>query len=128
MDQVELSSRLSAFDSFLFLADEQQDQREGLNNDSLPTSDDQEGSKTEFVTYESNVRCIPGGPQERKDMQDRLSAFDKYMFLLDNGKSVNRKKTTGKRAKAAKAKQEQEKNSTRAFSISKGKASESENT
>eukprot|EP00956_Cyclotella_meneghiniana_P001755 scaffold1934_cov76-Cyclotella_meneghiniana.AAC.9 len=104
MDQVELSSRLSAFDSFLFLANEQQDQGEGLNHDSLPTDEDHEGSKSESsITYESNVRCIPGGPEERKDMQDRLSVFDKYMFLLDNSKHVNGVKNTGKRKKTANA-------------------------
>ena len=77
---------------------------EGLNHDSLPTDEDHEGSKSESsITYESNVRCIPGGPEERKDMQDRLSVFDKYMFLLDNSKHVNGVKNTGKRKKAANA-------------------------
>jgi small nuclear ribonucleoprotein (snRNP)-like protein len=109
MEKVELVSRLSAFDSFMFLVQTNNEAGENPNNQSYdaqscrdetkePVHNDlQQGVSVEKVTetaaattspslpiHESNVRCVPGSREERKELSNRLRAFDQYMFLLND--------------------------------------------
>lgn len=126
MDRVELASRLSVFDSFLFLAPNGEDQPDGsaIETNALQSEEKtyavsgrksaadtnparafanaskEEGpsaSQTPIVheqckfqrlpMVESNVRRIPGSDEEWQEMSDKLSSFDKYMFLLDTSRT-----------------------------------------
>lgn len=102
MEKVELASRLSVFDSFLFLVpdDSEKDdnnkctevEEEQTNTSKSVTSTPSEQAKldayqnrdTSTPIHESNVRCIPGSAEEKRDLAQTLSAFDKYMFLLND--------------------------------------------
>ena len=117
MESIELSARLTAFDSFLFLADEggvENDTSASSNAKQLPGSDcgEASSSKQDPVTHqtsedicnknppvESNVRCIPGSAQEKEVMLNKLSAFDKYMFLVDGHEAEKKTAAAGLRRK-----------------------------
>eukprot|EP00804_Cyclotella_cryptica_P029462 CCRYP_011278-RA/>CCRYP_011278-RA protein AED:0.45 eAED:1.00 QI:0/-1/0/1/-1/1/1/0/162 len=161
MEKVELSSRLSAFDSFLFLVqtkDEVQKQ-EIIRSDRVggiaePRKD---GVKTmapsdarlrlsgrkrgegNYISYlgdhvvkrnnitatsasslrvhESNVRCIPGSREERREMSNRLKPFDEYMFLLD---CESEKVESGVKSIATKPKALKKEHSTKKKLLTKG--------
>lgn len=107
MEKVELTSRLSAFDSFLFLVPDGSEQNEDDKRiaieekqtgtgksviDSSPAEQQIEVAKlntaqnrdTSTPFHESNDRCIPGSVEESNAWVRKLSAFDKYMFLLND--------------------------------------------
>lgn len=111
MESAEFSSRLSAFDSFLFLSPDQsienQDDASAKNGThqsdtacrEAAASKEDSGTNITIDPYEkmpteSNVRCIPGSAEEKEVMQNKLSAFDQFMFLLNSHEAKKEKKNT----------------------------------